>query len=448
MKLRGLSIALVVLAALLGVLYWSNHRKAKEEANPAPAADIAPKILSLNQADITGLRLERKDQPPVDLSKNASGTWQITAPKPMAADQESISSILYTLSSLSSERVVDDKPSDVSQYGLKPPAIEVDVSLKDNKTDKLLIGEQTPAGNSYYAMRVGDPRLFTMAGYNKTSLDKSASDLRDRRLLTADFDKVSQIELLNQKPDKKQDITFAREKDAWQVLKPKPCRADEIQVDDLIRALKDARFETTTDEESAKLAASFKSAAPVAIARVSGVSGTQDLEVRKSKHEYLAKSSVVSGIYKVSGSLGTSLDKTLDDFRNKKLFSFGYQDPNKVEIHDGPKSYFLTRSGSDWWGPDGKKLDESGAENLIGDLRDLSADKFPDSGFTTPAIEITVTSQDDKRVEKVALAKVGDTYIAKRENEPELYQLATGPVDALQKAAADLKPAPEPKTKK
>lgn len=444
MNTRALTVALIVLTALCGVLYWSNHHKPKEDDTVKASAEASPKILSLNQPDITSVRIDRKDQPQLDLSRNASGTWQITAPKSFPADQDSVSSMLSTLSSLSSERLVDEKTSDVAQYGLTPPALSLDVTLKDNKAQKVLIGDQTPAGNAYYAMLAGDPRLFTIAAYNKNSLDKSANDLRDKRLLTADFDKVSQIELLN---DKKQDITFAREKDAWQILKPQPYRADTLQVDDLIRALREARFENASGDEDAKLAASFKAAKPLATAKITGASGTQELELRKDKDGDFAKSSTVPGIYKVPATLATSLNKGLEDFRNKKLFDFGYQDPNKIEFHDGGKSYFLTRSGSDWWGGDGKKLDLPSADAFVGGIRDLAADKFPDSGFSTPTIEITVTSQDGKRVEKVSLAKSGDNYVAKRENESVLYELPAGSVSELQKSASDLKPAAPPAKK-
>ena len=148
-------------------------------------------------------------------------------------------------------------------------------------------------------------------------------------------------------------------------------------------------------------------------------------------------------------SLGTSLDKSLDDFRNKKLFDFGYAEPNKIEIHDGSKSYFLTRSAADWWGPDGKKLDEPSVQAVVGKLRDLSAEKFPDSGFTTPVLELTVLSNDGKRVEKVGIAKNGETYIAKREDEPSLYEISAAAVTELEKSAADVRlaapPAPQKK---
>ena len=151
-----------------------------------------------------------------------------------------------------------------------------------------------------------------------------------------------------------------------------------------------------------------------------------------------------SGWTKQPASVGTGLDKSLDDFLNKKLFDFGYQDPDKIEIHDGSKSYFLTRSGSDWWRPDGKKLDEATVQKLISKIRDLSAEKFQTSGFTTPSLELTVLSNDNKRVEKVLVAKNGETSIARRENEPALYEISISAVAELQKAAADLKPAPDP----
>jgi hypothetical protein len=441
MKLRDLLIAAAVLAVLLGVLYWSNHQKPNEDTDLKGSADAPVKILSLNQADIIRLTIHHKNLPQLDLSRNDSGVWHITAPKALGADQETVSGVLSTLSSLRSERLIEDKASDLAAYGLGVPPLDIQCTLRDNKTQKLLVGDQTPAGDAYYAMLAGDPRVFTIASYNKTSIDKTANDLRDRRLLTADFDKISQIELISQK----QDITIARVKDAWQILKPKPMRADTNQVDDLVRTLREAKMDTSSDIDDTKNTVAFGVAGPLAIARITGGSGTQELEVRKAKDVYYAKSSMLSGICKVPASVGTGLDKSLDDFLNKKLFDFGYQDPNKIEIHDGSKWYFVTRSGSDWWGPDGKKLDEATVQKLISKIRDLSAEKFPASGFTTPLLELTVLSNDNKRVEKVLVAKNGETSIAKRENEPALYEISTSAVVELQKAAADLKPAPEPK---
>src|SRR5207302_8208357 len=94
-----------------------------------------------------------------------------------------------------------------------------------------------------------------------------------------------------------------------------------------------------------------------------------------------------------------------------------------LEIHDGSKAYFLTKGGQDWWSGDGKKMDASSVESLIDKLRDLQASKFLESRFNTPSIDVTVSSNDGKRREKVLISKYKDSYIAKREDEPVLYDL-------------------------
>ena len=69
----------------------------------------------------------------------------------------------------------------------------------------------------------------------------------------------------------------------------------------------------------------FATATPVATAKVTAESGTQELQVRKNKDDYYAKSSAVEGVYKVPSTLGQAVDKGLDDFRNKKIFDLGFR---------------------------------------------------------------------------------------------------------------------------
>lgn len=441
MKMNSLLIAAIVLAALSGVLYWSNHRKPAEPAVKI-SADASTKILTLSQADITKVEIKKKSGDEVTLAKNDTGKWQIMGAKPLLADQSEVSSMLSTLSSLSSERLIEEKAGNLTDYGLAQPAVEVDVTEKDNKTQKVFIGDKTPAGNAAYVALAGDPRVFTLANFSKTSLDKSAKDLRDKRLLLFEQDKLSRVEL----SAKKVDIEFGRNKDHWQIEKPKPFRADDSKVEELIRKLGEAKMDlSASDEEQKKAAAAFNSGTALATAKVTDASGTEELQVRKNKEDYYAKSSAVEGVYKVGSDLGTALDKSVDDFGNKKLFDLGFTDPEKIELHDGAKSYFLTKGGSDWFSADGKKVDAIGAEGFVEKVRDLAASKFTDSGFTSPALEVTVTSNGGKTVEKVLIAKDGDHFVAKRDGEPALYQLDPVVVTGLEKAAEDMKPAAEPK---
>ena len=437
MKLRSLILSTVVLLALVGALYWSEHRKPKEETTVS--ADSSPAILKLDEGSITQVDLKKKDAAPIVLAKNSSGSWQISAPQQLGADQNTVSSMVSALSSLRSERVVDDKPSNLNAYGLTQPTLEVDLTEKDNKSQKLLIGDDTPTGSAVYAMLTGDPRVFTIASYSKTSLDKSVDDLRDKRLLTIAADKISRLDLVRNN----QTIEFGRDKDEWQILKPKPLRADTMQVGELVQKLTDARMDVNGSDASAKDAASaFAHGTPVATAQVTDLSGTQELQVRKDKDKdtYYAKSTVVEGAYKVDSSLGQAMDKGLDDFRDKKVFDFGFSDPDKIEMHNGSKAVFLSRSGADWWS-NGKKMDAISAQDFVSTLRDLSASKLVDSGFTSPVLDITVSSDNGKKVEKVSIAKSGNDCIAKRDGDPTLYQLDANAIDSLQKSADAIKRA-------
>ena len=435
MKIRGLLVAIAVCAALAVVLYWSDHRKSSAEA-AKPDADAAPSILKLNEDSITKVELKKRDTPPILLSKSGS-EWKITEPKPFAADQTTVSSMLSTISSLNSERVVEDKGADLQRYGLEHPSLELDVTEKDNKTHQLLLGDATPTGSAVYASLTGDPRVFTIAEYHKTSVDKSLNDLRDKRLLTLSADKVSRVEIAG----KNGDIEFGRNKNEWQILKPQPMRADSVTVGELVSKLTDARMDLSASDASAKESDSaFAKGSPVATVKVTDESATEQLQIRKSKDLYYAKSSVVEGAYKLDSAVADALNKKLEDFRNKKLFDFGYADPNKLEIHTDSKAHFLVRSGEDWW-ENGKKMDEDSVRFLLSALRDLSADKFVDSGFKVPEIEATVTSDDGKRIEKISISKSGSNYVARRDNESTLYELSSTGVEGLQKSLDGIKPA-------
>jgi len=431
MKIRGLLIAFLVLLILGGVLYWSDHHKVAEGSSKP--ADAPPQILKLDESSAAKLEIRRRDAEPIMLIRASSGNWQITGPRALAADQSAVSSLISALSSLNAERVVEDKGTDLKRYGLDHPILSADLIDKSNARYELQIGDDTPTSGASYAMLAGDPRIFTIPNYVKSSLDKSVNDLRDKRLVTLNPDKISRVELIRAG----QVIEFGRDKDEWQILRPKPLRADGAQVGDLIRKLTEAKMDTSGSDKDA--ASGFAHGAPIATAKLTGQSGTHELQVRKNKDAYYAKSNAMEGEFKVDADLGQALCKNLNDFRNKKVFDFGYAEPDKVDLRIGEKTYALSRKGEDWW-TEGKKMDADSVQSLIAKLRDLSAGKFPDSGFSTPTIEASISLGEGKRTEKAGIAKSGSVYVARRENDSALYQLDSAAVDELLKAAGGLKP--------
>jgi hypothetical protein len=430
MKSGGLFIAVGVLAVLGGLVWWSNKHPSTDTKSATPAA---PKLISVNANQIEGIRLAKTGSDPIELAKLAN-SWEIVKPTPMHADQDSVNMLTGTLSTLNADRLIDDHPASLNEYGLTNPTDEIDVSLKGGKTQKLLLGSDTPAATGTYAKLENDPKVYTVPTFTKTSFDKTVNDLRDKRLLTFNQDKLTTVTLAGKGPA----VEFGKNAQGeWQITKPKPMRADSLQVDDLIRKLKDAKMDPAATVPEAK-------GDKVGTVSTSDNLGTQTLEVWKAKdNSYYAKSSVVAGIYKLAGDLGDSFSKGVEDFRNKKLFDFGFNDPSKLDINGTA----YQKSG-DKWTSGATQYDAGTLQMVIDKLRDLSATKFVDRMAGTQLLAIGVTSGDNHRSEKVTVNKDGDNYDAQRENEPAVYVLDAKSVDDLQKAISAIKPSQAPKPEK
>jgi hypothetical protein len=268
--------------------------------------------------------------------------------------------------------------------------------------------------------------------------------LRDKRLMTFDSDKLTRVEL----NAKGQAVEFGKNAaNEWQIVKPRPLRADNSQVEELVRQLKDARMELGSGDDAKKAAAAFASGTRVGVAQATDASGTQTIEIRRDREKnYYARSSVVDGVYKVTSTFGEALDKGLEDFRNKKLFDFGWSDPGKVEIKRDGQTVAYQKTGEKW-ASGSREMDSSTVQTLIDKLRDLSAGKFVESAGGAPVMEVTVTSNDGKRVETVTIAKQGNSHYARRANEPSVYELDAQTVEGLQTAAAGVKEQTTQETK-
>jgi len=444
MKSGGLITALGVLVVLGGAVWWFNKHPTTDTASKTPPA---PKLISVDAKQIEGIVLAKPGSDPIELAKLAD-SWTIVKPTPMPADQDAVSMLTGSLATLNADRLIDEHPASLNEFGLTNPPVEIDVTLKGGKTTKLLLGSDTPAGTGTYAKLASDPKVYTLPTYTKTSFDKTVNDLRDKRLLTFNQDKLTSVAVTG----KGQTVEFGKNAQGdWQITKPKPLRADGLQVDDLIRKLKDAKMDLTSADTDPKAAsAEFTSGEKIGTASTTDNTGTQTVEIHKGKSKdpkaaavYYAKSSVVAGIYKVAGDVGDSLGKSADDYRNKKLFDFGFNDPSKIEING--TAY---QKSADKWTSGSTQYEAGTIQTVIDKLRDLSAAKFSEKMAGTQALTVAVTSGDNHRYEKATIGRDGASYNAQRDGEPAVYAVDAKDVDDLQKAISGIKQQQAPPKKK
>lgn len=435
MKPRNLLVAAALLAALSGAVWWSKLHP--EAGKTTPSTPANPKLADVPSAQVASVTITHKDGSVVAFD-HKNNKWQLTKPEGMATDQDAVNSLVSSLSPVTAENVVEDKTSDLGKYGLASPALSIAIKETSGKAVTLAFGDDVPAGSQVYARLDNEPKVYAVSSSVKTSLDKNVNDLRDKRLLTIDSNTVTGIEVDTAKGD----VQFAKNNsNDWQIVKPQPFRAESFQVEELLRKLTEAKMDLADTSESAKKAdANFASGQNVGTAKVTSASGIQTLTVHKLKDDYYARGSAVKGIYKVSSDLGKQLEKPGEDYRNKKVFDFGFSDPTRLELGGALGDKTLVRSGTDWK-VGGQTMDPGTVQAFIDKIRDLSAAKLLTTGFTSAAFRIAVTSNDGKRVEKVDFVKVTDGYLARRENEPALYQIDAKTADGIISASKAIKPA-------
>src|SRR5581483_3639482 len=159
MKTKNLLIAAIVLAALSGAVWWA---KRHPQSSASPATPASPKLADIPEGQIQGIDLKKKDGSAITLQRE-NGKWAITGPQPLPADQDAVNGVASSLSPLTADSIVEDKPADLKKYGLNAPSLTATVHEKNGKSDELVFGDDVPAGSLVYARAGTDPKVYAVS---------------------------------------------------------------------------------------------------------------------------------------------------------------------------------------------------------------------------------------------------------------------------------------------
>ena len=310
-------------------------------------------------------------------------------------------------------------------------------------------GRDTPTGSGVFARLEGDPRLFTVYRYNKTSFEKSVFDLRDKRLLQLEEDSISEVRV----EAAGRTIGFRQEDGDWRIVQPLELRADDFTVGDLVRAVRTAEMTEVLAEGQAAGEYSFRN--PTATVTVTDGQGSHKLILAQDGDTHYARSSAQEGVFKVSTTLAESLDKPVADFRNQKLFDFGYADPASVQVRAGDLHVAAVQSEDKWLleSEGGREVDGVKIQTLLDRLRNLTATEFPSDriedqarfGLDDAEIEAAVTPEGEGAASETVRISAADqpAVYAVRDGEPSTYKVEQSAAQDIRRAVEDILRAPE-----
>ena len=413
--LRSFLVLLGVAAALGGYLYYDAKREPGDgtKLEKVFAGLAADKIERVTVKSATG------DQTTVE---KQGAAWQVTQPSASAADDVELSGITSNLASLEVQRVVDEQPSDLKEYGLDPAKIEVTFKFA-GKDQKLLLGQKTPTGTDLYAKLPDRPRVFLVSSYLETTFSKSTFDLRDKTILKIDRDKVERVEI--ETPDRT--LQVAKQGADWRITSPIEARADFSAVEGIIGRLNTAPMKSLVSSDAVADLKQYGLDKPAATVRVTSGSAQAGLAIGKSAGEGAVYARDLSRplVFTVESALFDELKKPADDFRVKDLFDARAFNTTRIEITRGGQTMTLEKEkGKDTWTqvtPSAKPADAAKVDALLTALTSARAASFVEkpagTGLETPEVTITIAYEDGQKHEKVAFVRKGADAFARRDGD-------------------------------
>jgi hypothetical protein len=434
--LRSTVVLLVLLAGIGGYIYF-----VESERDPA-AADAKPKAFAALAADnIEEIRIKNADGETSHVQK-VGENWQLLEPNKAGADTGVVGTVTSNLSTLEVQRVVDESPSDLKQYGLEPARIDVSFRLKDQKDfQQLFVGNKTPTGGDVFARRPNEKRVFLISSYLESIFNKSSFDLRDKSVLKFDRPAADRIEVVEGSGT----IEFARTGMDWRIARPIAARADYAAMEGLLTRLSSTFMQKIVVPEATNLAM-YGLDRPVLTASVTSGGSTARLLIgRMEEGARFAKDSGRPEVFTVEETLFTELAKDAPDYRRKDLFDARSFTANRIEIRRGADMLAFDKSGTGeaemWKNAAGQTVDLMKVEDLLSRLTNIRAVTFENTvpaSLKMPNLTVTIRF-DTSKTETVTFGGSGADVVAARADEPGAAKIDSMPYEEAVKAVDALK---------
>jgi hypothetical protein len=437
---RSLSVLIVLLGGLLAYLYFVDAKK------PVEQAEEKAKVFAGVESDkIDELKVSTVAGGVATLQKAADG-WKLTGPTAAKADESEVNGIASNLSSLTVERVVDEAPRNLGDYGLKEPVIEVSFKSKGDKAFRTLqLGTKTPTGSDMYAKLANEKKVFLVQGYLESTFNRQPFDLRDKKILSIDRDKVDRLEVVNG------DSTILVTKGAgdWKLASPVEARGDFGSIEGLVSRLQSAEMKSIVVENATDMKQYGLDKPAVLVTIGLGSARAQlGLGAKTDKGDVYARDLSKTMVVTVAPDLLTELQKGANDLRRKDIFEFRAFNLTRIELTHGTTTLVAEKvkgkgkDAADTWqnAATKKALDAAKFEAFLTKLAGFRAQSFADpkakTGLDQPVLSVKATYDDGKKTESVNIGRVGSDVFAGRPDEPGAGKLDTGEFEGALKDLA------------
>jgi len=423
--LTSLAVLTIVLLGLGSYIYFFQSKRAPG------SGEATPKAIDIPKDEIEQLVIKSASGDVTTVTKTG-GIWQITAPLTAPADETLIARILTVISRLEITRVLDENPTDLGQYGLAPPQVEVTLKTSGAAgTLRLLLGAKATVGDNVYAQLSSGPRVMLIASDVEDAVNKTTFDLRDKAVLKFDREKIDRLEIVAAGHA----VELVRHDLEWEMTKPLRTSAEPGVISELITKLTSLQATSFVAPETPN-SANYMLDKPVATVTVVTGSSSETLQVgaRVDESTTYARNLSRPIVVTIPTSVADALKNEPVHYRRKEVFQFQTIDATRLEVvRDGQATVYEKATAPGTAGkwrelsPNARDIEPAKIEQALSKLSYLRALTFvPQPGGLTRGsgvVSVLVKYDEGKKSESVQLAKRGSEPFAVRADWPDAAKL-------------------------
>ena len=429
--MRGLRSTILLVAVLAGLGAYIYFVTWKLPEGGATDAKKLEKVFAGYEADkVEEIKVMSAAGDATTLRKEG-GVWQVTQPITAAASESEVSGITSALGQMEVGRVVDENPTNLNDYGLSNPRIQIDFKAAGDKDyKKLLVGDKSPTGSDIFAKRNDDKQVFLIPSFQETSFNRTTFDLREKSVLKFDREKIDGIDVTSSGKT----LTVAKEGGDWKITKPVQTKADFGSVEGLVGRLQSVQMKSiVADNPPAADLKKYGLDKPEATVNLSAGSTRATLLIggKAEDNTIYARDASRPAVVTVESALLDDLKKSADDYRRTDVFEFRPFNANRIEMTRNDQTVVLERvkgqgeNAPDTWRrvtPSAKDVERDKSDSLLSKLSNIRAASFVEStaktGLDKPALTVSVKFDDGKKEEKVTFGQAGSDVYVSRPGEP------------------------------
>ena len=328
-------------------------------------------------------------------------------------------------------RVIDENPSNLNDYGLSNPRVEIDFKAAGDKDSaSCSSARRRPPAATCSPSATTTRKSFLIPATNDTSLNKTTFDLRDKTLLKFERDKVDALDI----NAGGKTIAIAKDGGEWKLSKPVQTKADFGSVEGLVGRLQTVQMKSiVADDASPADLKKYGLDKPEATVNLSIGSARATLLFggKAADNTVYARDASKPSVVTVESALLDDMKKGADDYRRKDVFEFRAVQRHAVEITRNGQTVALERTkgtgenAPDKWkrvSPTPGDLDKEKSDGLLSKLSNIRASSFVDStantGLDKPAMTVVVKFDDGKKEDRATFGQSGNDVYVSRPGEP------------------------------